>query len=393
MLGQQMIQSSVRPALKAWWGRCVVLWAALAIGLSLAGWLGTQTLELSSGYDPVVELRADSWPGLWARWDAPYYFHIARDGYGARPYTMGYFPLYPLLIAGLARVTGLHLVTAGVVIAQLGHLAALLIFYKLARLLRDEHAFALRAVVALALFPTAFFFMAMYAESLALALGLLSVYCARRGRWVWSGLALGLASAARPVGWLLGIILVIEFVRRRQFHWRALAQMSAALALAASGTVLYVVYLYLLTGKLNAIREAQDLWLMQWQYPWVTLGKGVWIAFMGNGVENDWFLYVSNWADLLFTLLAIGLTLIGARRLPLSFTVYMVVSILFILTRQGLEMVPLWGRARWVVPLFPMYFVIADLLKTRRVFWPAMAVSALMMAALAAWWASGRWVG
>jgi Gpi18-like mannosyltransferase len=306
---------------------------------------------------------------------------------------MGYFPLYPLLIAGLARVTGLHLVTAGVVIAQLSHLAALLIFYKLARLLRDEHAFALRAVVALALFPTAFFFMAMYAESLALALGLLSVYCARRGRWVWSGLALGLASAARPVGWLLGIILVIEFVRRRQFHWRALAQMSAALALAAGGTVLYVLYLYLLTGKLNAIREAQDLWLMQWQYPWVTLGKGVWIAFMGNGVENDWFLYVSNWADLLFTLLAIGLTLIGARRLPLSFTVYMVVSILFILTRQGLEMVPLWGRARWVVPLFPMYFVIADLLKSRRVFWPAMAVSALMMAALAAWWASGRWVG
>jgi hypothetical protein len=376
-----------------WWGKVALLWLALAVGLSAAGLLGARVLDLSTGYDPIVSTPPDAWPGVWARWDSPYYYHIARDGYADLQYAMGYFPLFPLSVAALSRLTGWHLVFSGVVIAQASYLAALLIFYRLARLVRDDHGFAMRSVVAMAVFPTSFFFLAMYAESLSLALGLLSIYLALRGRWVRSGLALGLAAAARPVGWLLLIIIVAEFVRRRQFDRRSIVSLLGGLALSVSGIVIYVLYLYSLTGTFFAITQAQALWLRSWQFPWVTLGRSIQLVFTGSGVEGDWFLYAVNWSDLLFTVLTIGLTIIAFRRLPRGLFLYLAGSLIFLLCQQGLPVVPLWGMARWVAALFPLYFVIAGLTEGKIAFRASTLVSALLMIGLTAWWASGRWVG
>jgi hypothetical protein len=348
---------------------------------------------MREGYDPVIGLPPHTWPAIWARWDSPYYFNIAREGYLAHPYAMGYFPLYPLLIRGLASLTGLHLVTAGVLIAHGSYLLALLAMYKVARAVRDDPGFALRAVVALAVFPSSFFFLAMYAESLALAFGLWSVVLALRGRWLGSGLALAVAAAARPVGWLLGLVLLVEFLRRRQFTLRSLATFAAAGLLAGSGLVAYVLYLYRLTGKLTAIPEATALWLRTWTYPWMSLWRSVWIALTGNGVEGDWFLYVINWSDLLCTLFAIATLILAVRRLPASLTVYLGASLLFVLCQQGLEVVPLWGMTRWVASLTPIYLVLADRLRGGPRFWLPMGISSLAQLALMAWWSSGRWVG
>jgi hypothetical protein len=71
----------------------------------------------------------------------------------------------------------------------------------------NDHDYAVRSVLAMALFPTSFFFLAVYAESLALVLALLAAYFLLRGRpaYLAAGLALGVVSATRPVGWLLPI--------------------------------------------------------------------------------------------------------------------------------------------------------------------------------------------
>src|SRR3990172_5889459 len=90
-----------------WWGQCALLWLALVVGLSAVGLVGAQALDLSQsssgryvkvrdGYDRVVGVPPGSLPGIWARWDSPYYYNIARDGYAAHPYAMGFLPLYPL---------------------------------------------------------------------------------------------------------------------------------------------------------------------------------------------------------------------------------------------------------------------------------------------------------
>ena len=41
-----------------------------------------------------------------ARWDAVWYLRIAHSGYGSSPARAAFFPLYPLLVRGLATPLG-----------------------------------------------------------------------------------------------------------------------------------------------------------------------------------------------------------------------------------------------------------------------------------------------
>jgi Gpi18-like mannosyltransferase len=313
---------------------------------------------------------------------------------------MGYFPLYPMLIRGLSQLTGLPLALAGMLIAQLSYLGAILILYRLARLIRDEHAYAIRVVLSLLLFPSAFFFFAVYAEPLSLAFSLLAVYFALlpQAQYIYSGLALGIASAARPVGFLINLILMVEFVRRRKYSFGTFFKLGLGLFFSGLGVILFVWYLYTLTGSFRAIPEAQSAWLRQWQLPWVTLGKSVLYVLAGPGAASDWFSYEINGIDFFFTLLALGLTIVAVRRTlrgyyPWSLTVYMIVSLIFLLAQQGVGHVPLWGMTRWVAALFPIYLILGDLIQNKWIQWAIWLISGSLLVLFMAWWSTGRWVG
>ena len=60
-----------------------------------------------------------------------------------------------------------------------------------------------RSVLYLALFPTTLFLVAVYSESLYLALSVAAFLLARRARWGWAGLTIGLATLARVSGVVL----------------------------------------------------------------------------------------------------------------------------------------------------------------------------------------------
>jgi hypothetical protein len=383
-----------------WWVQCVALWLVLAVGLSAAGLEAVRVVDLREGYDPVIGVAPDSIPGIWARWDSPYYVHLAQQGYAELAYAMGYFPLYPLLMASLARLSGLNLALSGMLISQVSYLIAILFFYKVARLIRDDHRYAMWSTLYLTVFPSSFFFFAVYAEPLSLAFSVLGVYLALRARpnFPGAGLALGLAAAARPVGWLLDIILGVEFLRRRRFNVRAWMEIGVALTLSISGIVLFVLYLYTLTGSFTAITEAQALWRRTWQFPWITLWTSIRIALTGNQVAGDWFLYVINWSDLLFTLLALALTILAIRwslqrRFPWSLSLYLAGALVFLMSTQGLQVVPLWGMTRWVGALFPIHLILGRLEQYRVARVLVALASAGMLVVFAAWWMTGRWVG
>jgi Gpi18-like mannosyltransferase len=334
---------------------------------------------------------------------------IAREGYAAHTDMCGFFPLYPLLTGLLSGVAGSSVALSAMLIAQLSYLVAILGFYKLARLVRDDHTFAMWCAAFLVLFPSAFFFYALYAESLYLACAVWGVYLVLRARprYVGSGLLLALASLARPVGWLLSVIVASEFwFRRKTDRPLSFGRTLLTLGIAASGTVIVVAFLYSVTRSLTAITDAQALWGRHWNWPWTTVGISVQIALSGSRTPGNWFLYAINWADLFVTLLALGLTGIAVfrsihGRFQWSLTLYLVVSLVFVLSSEGphfssdsqLDVVPLWGMTRWVSALFPLFLVMGDLFKKRQVRWMAISLSAVLMIASAAWWMTGRWVG
>ena len=190
------------------WSRLLV-WAAGVGTLVGFGWGPLRGAfnppGLTRGFGPLGDLLAA--PA--ARWDASWYLVIAHYGYrpDLGPFTASrsaFFPLYPLGLRGLSDL-GLPPVLAGVLISLVAFALALYGIHRLVTLdLHLAHPSTARLAVLLTAFaPMAFFFSAVYTESLYLALSVGVFWFARHGRWMWVGLLGALAAATRSTGVLL----------------------------------------------------------------------------------------------------------------------------------------------------------------------------------------------
>jgi hypothetical protein len=153
----------------------------------------------------------------WAHWDGLWYLQIATAGYRPDNGTTAFLPLYPWLVGGLGWLLGGRVLWAGILLSSLCFLGALFLLYDLVRrdypLIRPgDTALALpgRTVFYLAIFPLAFFFWAVYSESLFLLLAVGVFWAARRGHWWLAAACLGAALWTRPFGVVLVLPLLWE---------------------------------------------------------------------------------------------------------------------------------------------------------------------------------------
>jgi len=149
----------------------------------------------------------------WAHWDGVWFIRIAADGYGAHAQSQAFFPLYALLVRGVALLTGHYYVVAGLVVSLVCYAGAMVVLFRLARELLGPRV-ALWSVVFISFFPTALFFQAVYSESLFLLLTLLSFWWARRGRWALAGVAGLLAVLTRSTNVARSMELTERFIGR-----------------------------------------------------------------------------------------------------------------------------------------------------------------------------------
>jgi hypothetical protein len=144
---------------------------------------------------------------VWGRWDAVHYLTIATQGYQGTD--MAFFPLFPLLIRILGSLVGNHLI-AGLLISNASFFFGLLYLYKLLEHEYDRSV-ARRAIFYVSIFPSAFFFSAVYTESLFFMLTVASFYYMRSHRW-WIAGAIGFfAALTRVEGVLLAVPFAIEW--------------------------------------------------------------------------------------------------------------------------------------------------------------------------------------
>lgn len=112
------------------------------------------------------------WVWHWGNFDGVHYLSLAKFGY--REGDQVFFPLFPLAINILGNLLGNHFL-AGFLISNLAIFFAAVVFYLL--IVRDfNHSVARWAIIFLFLFPTSFFFGAIYTESLFLLLILCAYY-------------------------------------------------------------------------------------------------------------------------------------------------------------------------------------------------------------------------
>ena len=140
-----------------------------------------------------------------ARWDSGWYSGIASQGYKyveGRPNNLAFFPVYPQLMGVLGRVMGgakQDFYFAGILIAWLSFAVAMPLLYRLARL-DLPHEEAVRATVYAAVFPSAYFFGAVYSEALFLLSLVGAAFALRKQHWLWAAVAAMIMTATRVNG-------------------------------------------------------------------------------------------------------------------------------------------------------------------------------------------------
>lgn len=211
------------------------------------------TLELVAWWiDPFVPDGNRPYPisvpaqhllGYWAKWDSVYYHQIIEHGY--RIDLLAFFPVFPGLVRILSFISN-HPVLLAMIVVNLAALGTFLLLYKLARLDGDQQ-YANRAVMYLAIFPTSFFLISHYTESIFLVTALASFYFARQRSWWMAGLFGGIASLTRVTGIILFPALLVEALGQnwRGLHLKNLSKKQLPLLLIPAGLAVYIGYAWL----------------------------------------------------------------------------------------------------------------------------------------------------
>ena len=158
------------------------------------------------------------------RFDALWYLAIAADGYPATaevPQAAAFLPGYPAVVAGVAALLGGRLVIAGLLVSFVATVASIVGLQRLAGLLTtpgtgDRAALQSATTVVALTFPTAFFLLTPYAESLLLATAVWALVLAVDDRPFASAALAAAATVTRPVGVLLVVPLLLGVVARNR---------------------------------------------------------------------------------------------------------------------------------------------------------------------------------
>ncbi|MFC5290721.1 hypothetical protein ACFPM7_27025 [Actinokineospora guangxiensis] len=184
------------------------------------------------------------------KYDSVHYLDIVENGYDraeAPKSTMAFFPLYPMLVAGLAAITPLSAMGAGIAVAWLAGVAAAWGVYTVGRHLRDHRTGVLLAVL-WGVLPHAIVESMAYTESLFTALAAWSLYAVLTQRWLTAGVLCLFAGLTRPTATALiaavGLAALIT-VFQRPTNWRAWL----AGLLAPLGWLGYLTWVAIRTGR------------------------------------------------------------------------------------------------------------------------------------------------
>jgi hypothetical protein len=351
------------------------------------------------------------------QWDGLWYRLIALEGYAGSTETAraAFWPFFPWTMRGGSLLTGWTVDTVGYLVANVAFLGALLVLYRLISLDYGSEEPARRTLWALALFPTALFFSAVYTESLFLVLAAGALLLWRRDM-LWLA---GLVSVGAALTRSAGVFLILPFLAllwdRHRTAWRGYWPGMVPAFFPALGPLIFGLVLEQQQGNWKAFIDVQEQWNRYAAAPWETLRCAAFTCFRLGGepdgisftwwwdfwrhpswdtlTSQQWRLDVANSdvLELVVTVLFLVLALLGLRMLPVYQTLW-VLPILLIPLLQPSEVHALMSMPRFVVVLFPLFVVLARLVQPLWIRIPWYVVSVTLLVLLTAQFALWYWV-
>ena len=202
-----------------------------------------------------------SWIWGFGNFDGVHYLKIAQSGYAA-DLSQAFFPLYPLFIRFFNFFPKDNLLdpvlfndpsyfSTAMVLSIIFFIGALYFTYKLFSENYNKKI-AQISILLLLSFPTAFYFGAVYSESLLLLLTVLTFWFTKKDKFLLAGLFAALASATKIQGAILFIFLAVELWKKYRNNLseqrKHFTKDLLGILIAPLGLIFYMVYLKNTTG-------------------------------------------------------------------------------------------------------------------------------------------------
>jgi hypothetical protein len=378
-------------------------WTLWRIGLFVLSFLADKFLVYAPTF-PYYEtfLPSFGWPRWiysWANFDGVHYLLIMDHGYLGWGLLQAFFPVFPLLSVAVHSLTHLNFFTSGLLVAHLSSLIlCLLIWHWLVE--QFDHRSAKFGLLWWLVFPTAFFTVALYGESLFLVFALGAWLAAKKGKWWLAGGLAALASGTRVVGiWLLPMLL-LELLQQTNWRWHLTGKWLAqhwskvvAVGLSVTGLAAYMLYLWFqfhdplyflhLQSEFGAGRQSSLVWWPQ------VVWRAVKILLTARPFDWKYFAYVQ---EFIMGVGSVVLVLIGwwkrkTTGLTTPLAIYSLGCLIMPTFTGTFSSLPRYLLAAW-----PMWLTLVAWSRSSRWAWLGMLFSLAMLIINTILFIQGYWV-
>lgn len=298
-------------------------------------------------------------PQFWwhANFDGEHYLAIAKEGY--RPLRHFFFPVYPLFIRYFSFwATDL----AGYLISGIfiSHISLFLAVWGLHKLLKLDGHNPLFVLTILLIFPTSFYFAAVYTESLFLLFVVWSFYFARKNKFLIASLLASAAAATRVIGVALIVSIAVEWLvqYKHSFNIKRAVSLFGYLLVMALGLLVYLWYLYSETGDPLVFIHKVEIYGNQRSASFVMLPQ-VFYRYLFKiipALSFYWPVIFTTFLELFTAVLFLILVVFGYFKLRLSYWIYLFLGFLVPTLSGSFSSLP-----RYVLVLFPGFILMANI--------------------------------
>jgi Gpi18-like mannosyltransferase len=326
--------------------------------------------------------------------DAHYFLIIAQQGYGKVPNGLPvFFPLFPLTVKLFHHITHFDFYVSGLILTSLFSYIAFYFLYLIAHNFFNDSKKAWLVVGLFAFSPASYFLSAFYSESLYCALAFGTFYYAIKRRWLFACLLAMLATSTRLAGVLVAGGIFIEYLASVNFSFKRIKWEIGYFALTPLGIFAYMFYLhYQFHDWLFFLHAYKYGWSYQkftpniFQTIWVNVSGIIstfrnWGYWQTEGLGTS-ILFFGSWVG------ALGITIWGARKVKLSFTIFSLSTLLFIVLDGNFI-----SHNRYILPLFPLYLILIAKIKNETFVTFLVASCACMMGLMLTLYSNGYWTG
>ena len=329
----------------------------------------------------------------WAGFDGVHYITIIEKGYFGTGLIQAFFPVYPLLVYLFNWIS--NPIVVGILLSHFFFIGALYLWVLLLKKQNIRISW-MQMILPFLLFPTAFFFGAMYTESLFLFLVFLCLFLLKQKKLFYAAIIAALASATRIVGMMLvPMMIVAVFVDWNQQKLRNTFTLIKNICISLVGlfgllsymTYLWIVFhdpLYFLhvQNEFGGGRQEQFILLPQVLYRYIK------IFIATPGWSWSYYAYAQ---ELVITLLVVGVLSWFTYKHWRSHLAELVFS-------WGVVLLPpltgtLQSMPRYVLVAFPVFAAWIAFRKTHTLaYWVLCAISAVFLIVNIVLFVQGMWV-